>query len=294
MDLVRLVKRLTREKRVGHGGTLDPQAKGVLPILLGQATRLMEYLVNTPKLYRTDIVLGTETDTYDNEGSVVEVRDVAHLRMENIREVLSSFVGVTYQVPPMYSALKREGRRLYELARAGKEVTREARKVVISRLELLEWTPPVLTVEVECHRGVYVRSLAHDLGQVLEVGGHLRNLRRLRTGHYPIETALSVDDLRDAAGRGDWSDYVLAMDTIVLHLRAAVVGPSGESYLSNGQPVAFPIPRLPSLHQETCRIYSEDGRFLALASYNGVKHQWQPERVFAAGKEKQKVGLRFA
>ena len=109
----------------GHGGTLDPQAKGVLPILLGQATRLMEYLVNTPKLYRTDIVLGTETDTYDNEGSVVEVRDVAHLRMESIREALSSFVGVTYQVPPMYSALKREGRRLYELARAGKEVTRE-------------------------------------------------------------------------------------------------------------------------------------------------------------------------
>ncbi|PZC48647.1 MAG: tRNA pseudouridine55 synthase [Chloroflexi bacterium] len=294
MDLVRLVKRLTREKRVGHGGTLDPQATGVLPILLGQATRLMEHLVNTPKLYRTDIVLGTETDTYDGEGSIVAVRDASHLSQERIASALASFVGVSYQVPPMYSALKQDGKRLYELARAGEEVPREPRKVVISRLEVVAWALPTLTVEVECHRGVYVRSLAHDLGEALEVGGHAVNLTRLRTGHYPIETALSADDLRDAADRGDWQQYVLAMDTIALHLRAAVVGPAGEKYLSNGQPVSFPTPRLPSLHQETCRLYSDDGRFLALANYNWVKHQWEPERVFASEKGKQATELRFA
>ena len=293
MDVVRLTKRLTREKRVGHGGTLDPQATGVLPILLGQATRLMEHLVNTPKLYRTDIVLGTETDTYDGEGSVVAVRDASGLTLDRIREALASFVGVTYQVPPMFSALKREGRRLYELARAGEEVAREARKVVISRLDILDWNPPVLTVEVECHRGVYVRSLAHDLGQALEVGGHLRNLVRLRTGHYPIETALSADDLRDASDRGDWRDYVLAMDTVVLHLRAAVVGASGEAHIRNGQPIVLPIPRLPALHQETCRVYSEDGRLLALASYNSAMHEWQPETVFGPEKGKREAGLRL-
>lgn len=280
MDVVRLVKRVTRQRRVGHGGTLDPQATGVLPVLIGHATRLMEHLVNDPKRYRGRICLGIATDTYDSEGKVVGEGDPSGLTEERIRETLESFRGVIYQVPPMYSALKKEGRRLYHIARAGEEIPREARRVVVSRLELLAWDPPEMTVELECRRGVYVRSLAHDLGEALGCGGHLSSLERLRAGRFPVESALTVEDLRMAAEEGRWQEFLFDMDALVMHLRAAVVGPAGEGYIRNGQAVAFPIPRLPALHQETCRVYAADGRFLALAKYNSVRHQWQPDKVF--------------
>lgn len=280
MDVVRLVKRLTRQRRVGHGGALDPQATGVLPILLGQATRLMEYVVNAPKLYRAQIVLGKATDTYDRQGKVVREGDPSHLTRQDIEEALASFRGLIYQVPPMYSALKHQGRRLYDLARAGEEVPRSPRRVVVSRLDLLEWQCPTITVEIECHRGVYIRSLANDIGEALGCGGHLGPLTRLRAGPFPLESALTVEELRTLAQEGRWQEYLFPTDALVLHLRAAVVGPTGEAYIQNGQAVGFPIPRLTTLRPETCRIYTADGHFLALAQYQRGRHQWHPIKVF--------------
>ncbi|MBI2856367.1 MAG: tRNA pseudouridine(55) synthase TruB, partial [Chloroflexi bacterium] len=182
MDVVRLIKRLTRQKRVGHAGTLDPQATGILPICIGQATRVMEYLVNSPKTYHAVVQLGVSTDTYDAQGQITDVRDPSHITLQDVDTALEAFRGVFYQVPPMYSALKREGERLYNLARAGKEVAREPRKVESFRLEVTGWNPPEVELEIECGRGLYVRSLAYDMGVALGCGASLGGLTRLSSG----------------------------------------------------------------------------------------------------------------
>ena len=182
MEVVRRVKRLTRQKRVGHAGTLDPQATGVLPICFGQATRIMEYLVDSLKVYKAVIRLGVSTDTYDSQGQITATNDPSHVTYEDIEREMEAFRGVFLQVPPMYSALKRDGERLYNLARAGKEVEREPREVEIYKSAITDWRPPDVEVEIECGRGMYVRSLAHDLGAALGCGAHLKELVRLRTG----------------------------------------------------------------------------------------------------------------
>ena len=158
MDVVRRVKRASGHKRVGHGGTLDPIATGVIPICLGQATRMMEYLIDGTKEYRGMVALGVETDTYDALGTVVREIDASHVTLKEVENVLLSFKGNIQQVPPMYSALKRQGRRLYELARAGIHVERNPRDVNVGSIEILDWVPPIVDLRVTCGRGFYMRS----------------------------------------------------------------------------------------------------------------------------------------
>ena len=165
LDVVRLVRRYSHVRRVGHAGTLDPAAEGVLPICLGQATRLVEYLLDYPKSYRARIRLGIVTDTYDAEGTVVSTSDPSSVTRVMVEQLLPSFTGEVTQVPPMFSALKRDGVPLYRYARAGKIVEREPRPVRVYRLELIDFEPPTLTVEMKCGRGVYLRTFAHDLGE---------------------------------------------------------------------------------------------------------------------------------
>ena len=203
MDVVRRLKRASGVKRVGHGGTLDPIATGVIPICFGQATRLMEYLVDGTKDYRAVVELGVETDTYDALGQVVSNQNASHVTLADVSDALESYTGVIQQVPPMYSALKQQGKRLYDLARAGIEVAREPRTVEVFEITVLDWSPPQVTLEATCGRGFYVRSLAHDLGSSLGCGGHLKSLTRLRSGPFKVADALSVSDAEEIlAGNG--------------------------------------------------------------------------------------------
>ncbi|MGB2885276.1 MAG: tRNA pseudouridine(55) synthase TruB, partial [Dehalococcoidia bacterium] len=172
-EVVAVVRRVSGERRVGHGGTLDPEATGVLPIYLGQGTRLVEFLVDARKVYQAEIELGISTDTYDATGRIVGRGDTSALTREDVEAATYSFKGSVEQVPPMYSAVKHQGVPLYRWARAGIELPRKTRKVEFYRIEVLEWRPPLLSLEVECSKGTYIRSLAHDLGAKLGCGAHL-------------------------------------------------------------------------------------------------------------------------
>ena len=281
MDVVRRIKRASGQKRVGHGGTLDPLATGVVPIFFGQATRMMEYLVDGSKEYRSLIVLGVETDTYDASGRVTRRKDASDVTRQDVEQVLKLFEGTIDQVPPMYSALKQRGKRLYDLARAGIEVERKPRRVKVLELRLMEWAPPHLDLMISCGRGFYVRSLAHDLGQALGCGGNLKTLVRLRAGPFTIADALDLEAAVRVFAEGDWQNYLHSPDTVVGHLPVAVVGSGLEEMIRNGRAVpdngSLPI----TSSGQQCRVYGIDGRFVAIMSFDATLGQWQPERVFS-------------
>lgn len=281
MDVVRRIKRASGQRRVGHGGTLDPVATGVLPICLGQATRMMEDLINGGKTYRADVELGTATDTYDALGEITAHADASGVSVGDVERALRDFVGDVRQAPPMYSALKRDGKRLYELARAGVEVEREARPVMVHGITLQGWTPPIATIEVRCGRGFYMRSLAHDLGQALGCGGHLKTLERLRCGGFSVSDAVSIDEMEERFADGSWRDAMHAPDVVVMELRAVIVGKRGEDMIRNGRAVDGAAGDSPPIDGERGRAYSVDGRFLATLTYDGGLRRWRPEKVFA-------------
>jgi tRNA pseudouridine55 synthase len=284
-SVVSLVRRLTGVRRVGHAGTLDPAAQGVLPVCLGQATRLAENLMDSPKMYRARIHLGVATDTYDAEGTVTNSADASGVTEGDIRAALPVYTGRIQQVPPMYSALKHQGVPLYRLARAGQTVERAPRTVAIYRLELLEYAPPLLTLELECGRGAYVRTLAHDLGQHLGCGAHLSALTRTRSGPFLLEQSLTLDDLRRAALEGRWHESLHASDSVVLDWWAAVLGREHTDEITQGRGIRLtPLSaeRVVGLPPGTpCRAYSSDGRFLAILRYRG-EQLWHPARVFTS------------
>ena len=283
MEVVRRLKRASGQKRVGHGGTLDPIATGVVPICFGQATRVMEYLIDGSKEYRGVVEMGVETDTYDSMGEVTAKADAGSLTVEAIERALQSFRGEIRQVPPMYSALKRQGRRLYELAREGIEVERPAREVEIFRLDLLDWSPPLITLDMECSRGVYVRSLAHDLGQSLGCGGHLKELQRRRAGPFSIEEAVPLEDAEQMAADGCLADRLHSPDAVLWSMRAAIVSKRTEEMLRQGRHLSagrhIPFSRA----DERVRVYGVDGSFVGIIVFNAASGHWQPDKVFSLG-----------
>ena len=279
MSLVRRVKKAGVIKKVGHGGTLDPIATGVVPVCLGRATRVMEYLVEGVKEYRAGVELGVETDTYDAMGEVVSTSDASGVTRDDVEAALSRFQGRIEQVPPMYSALKRQGKRLYELARAGIEVDREPRTVEVYAIELTDWSPPIATVDVTCGRGFYMRSLAHDLGRELGCGAHMGHLVRTRNGPFHIEDALSIEDAETAMEEEDWSNLA-APDAVMGHMRVVVVGKSMEEDIRHGRALSNRLESGITGTEERCRVYSTDGRFLAVVVVDGVSGVWRPEKVF--------------
>lgn len=281
MDVVRRIKRASGQRRVGHGGTLDPVATGVIPICLGQATRMMEDLINGSKAYRADVELGVATDTYDALGEVMARADASGVTLGDVERALQGFVGDIRQTPPMYSALKRDGKRLYELARAGVEVEREARPVAVHAIDLQGWTPPIATIEVRCGRGFYMRSLAHDLGQALGCGGHLKTLERLRCGGFSVSDAVSIDEMEERFADDSWRDALHAPDVALLGLRAVIVGRRGEDMIRNGRAIDGAAGDSPPIDGARGRAYSVDGRFLATLAYDGGLRRWRPEKVFA-------------
>ena len=275
-QVVQVLRRLARQRRVGHGGTLDPLASGVLPLLLGYATRVAEYILGIKKRYRAHIRLGASTDTYDAEGEISSSHPTDHLTREAVERALVSFQGEIQQLPPMHSALKHEGKPLYSWARAGVTVERRPRAVTIYRLDLVEWNNPELLVDLECSRGTYVRVLAHDLGQALECGGYLAGLRRLACGHFTLEEALSLAKVEEIARRGAWGEVLHPLDEALRGLAAMTVDEEGEERIRQGRKV--PGPELSS----PCLAYSPQGHFIAILT-RAQAGLWQPHKVFPAG-----------
>jgi tRNA pseudouridine55 synthase len=279
-DVVARVRRLSGQKRVGHAGTLDPRATGVLLVCLGQATRVSEYLMRGRKVYRAAVHLGLSTDTYDAEGRVTAGAPEVNVTLPQLEEALSAFVGRIEQTPPMYSALKHQGTPLYKLARQGKTVERKPRPVEIYDIKLLDWSSPVLTIEVTCSPGTYLRSLAHDLGQRLGCGAHLSSLTRLASGHFTLDKAIGLDDLGEAFAAGRWAELIHPLDEALLDLEAITFGSQAERQIRFGQQVQGPTP---SLSSSLCRAYSAEGELIALLQYDAQTGLWQPKKVFSQG-----------
>jgi tRNA pseudouridine55 synthase len=278
-DVVRYVRRATGERRVGHAGTLDPAATGVLLILLGQATRITEYLMDLSKVYRATVRLGVETTTYDAEGEVVAIAPV-DVSEERLREALANFIGRIMQVPPAHSAVKVDGERAYERARRGESIAMKARPTRIDRIELLRFAPPDAEIEVECGRGTYIRSLAHDLGEQLSCGAHLASLERMRVGPFTVDGCADEETLASALETGTWPDLVQPMDYGLLALPAITLDIENEKDLRHGQAVD-PGESDHASDGVEARAYAEDGSLIGIIRFDARLAMWRPCKTFA-------------
>lgn len=275
-DIVAIVRRGINIRRVGHAGTLDPLATGVLVVCVGQATRLSEYLVDSTKTYRAEVLLGIETNTYDAEGEITAERPV-DVDRATVETALDSFRGEIEQAPPMYSAVKHQGTPLYRLARQGKKVKREPRWVDILSLRLSDWNPPRFTLEIVCSAGTYIRTLAHDLGRTLGTGAHLAGLRRLASGQFKVEDAIPLDSLKEAFEADRWRDFLLPGDLALKDKPAIHLDEEGTKLISNGRDIPAP-PKATGL----ARAYDPNGRFVAILQADLGAGLWHPIKVFNA------------
>jgi tRNA pseudouridine55 synthase len=279
--VVSRVKRITGEKHCGHAGTLDPLATGVLLVCLGQATRILEYLFEDNKTYLAEIKLGITTDSYDSSGKLTGQADASGIELKEVEQVLNQFKGCIEQQPPMYSALKHHGQPLYRLARQGIEVERKSRLIQIYRLEIIRWELPLFHLEVECSKGTYIRSLAHDIGRALGCGAIMQNLTRLRAGSFDIADSISLEQLETSFKAGQGEGLLQPADRALQHLAVIIVNPEQQSRLVNGRPVALSEKTYPD--GQICRIYNQNGAFIGIARYTAEQKCWQPLKILAAG-----------
>ena len=280
-DVVNVVRRLAGQRKVGHAGTLDPMATGVLLVCLGQGTRVAEYLMAGRKRYRASMVLGVSTDTYDADGQIVRSGGRTDFTRNEIERALTAFVGRIEQVPPLYSAIKQGGQPAYKAARRGEEIELAPRPIEIGEIVVLDWTPPSLIVEVACSPGTYIRSLAHDLGVRLGSAACLNALVRLRSGHFTLEDAVSLDRIEEAFAYGQEGRYLLPIDEALFDWPALVVGADKARRLISGQAIEATMPGPEEDGTLLWRAYSLAGDFLAIVSFDRGSGRWRPKKVFA-------------
>ncbi len=274
-DVVQIIRRGTGIRRAGHTGTLDPRASGVLVVLVGPAVRLSEYVSAADKRYQATIRLGSSTDTYDSEGEVTDTAPLNGISEDSFLDVLNSFVGEIEQIPPPYSAVKVKGRKAYEMARKGEEVELEPRKIQVYSLDVLEWAPPEVVVDVYCSSGTYVRSLANDLGKALGTGAHLIGLRRTKSGRFTLRDAVPLRRLKEAFDAGDWYRYLIpAADALgdwpMVELDADEVELVRHGHRIKAEPGS----------KGWVRGISQQGDLVALLEFDDETNEWQPRKVF--------------
>ena len=260
-DIMQKVKRVFQANKAGHTGALDPLATGMLPICLGEATKFSQFLLDADKRYVVTAKLGERTDTSDAEGQVVETRPV-NVETSQILTALEQFRGDILQVPTMFSALKHNGKRLYEYARAGITVEREARPITIFELNFIEYQAPFLTLEVHCSKGTYIRTLVDDLGEVLGCGAHVTVLRRTAVADYPAEKMMTWDALQALAEQGDLDQHLLPIDTAVSKLPALKLNAEQSKGIGFGQRVKFANE---AKLRGQVRLFSDKNIFLGVA-----------------------------
>lgn len=261
-DVVAMVRRVAKMKKVGHTGTLDPAASGVLPVCLGKATKIIDYIMENKKVYRVSLKLGMVTDTYDLEGEVLREKDASHITKDEILNCINSFVGTIDQVPPMYSALKQNGVRLYELARQGIEVHREARKVTIYSIENIKIeSNDNIQMDVCCSKGTYIRSLCYDIGEKLNVGATMTALERIQNGPFTKEEAINIEDLTEEL----LEKHIISIEKALDYFEKITVNEKFGKLLRNGVKVFDN--RMYSEEVEfnkLYRVYEDNGVFLGL------------------------------
>ncbi len=274
-DVVQRVKRLFFANKVGHTGSLDPLATGVLPICLGEATKFSQFLLDSDKAYISEFVLGETTDTCDSDGRVIEVRDASHIDEAAVRSTLSRFTGEIEQVPPMYSAIKQNGQPLYKLAREGIEVERQARKVSIYEIELQSFEVGArakVKVFVRCSKGTYVRSLADDIGRELGVGGHVASLRRIQAGQFDLSRSQTLEALESERGEEKalvLDHHLLPVDSPVAVLPEINLETDSAFYFSKGQAVASTESFALGDEGDKVRVFDHGGQFLGVGELTG-------------------------
>lgn len=269
-DVVRVVKKVTCEKKVGHTGTLDPEAVGVLPVCLGKATKIIDYIMNDKKSYKVKFKLGMTTTTYDLEGEILSESDISMLTSEEVLEAIKKFKGTYNQVPPMFSALKKNGVRLYELARKGIEVEREGRPITIYDIKDIEIDLPYISMDVTCSKGTYIRSLCYDIGEELNVGACMTELRRTETSCFHEKDSINIDDLTNENVR----DYIISIEDALKFYPKLKVNKGFSKLLING--VRVMDRRLTNEKMDNnilYRVYDENDKFIGLGKreVNGFK-----------------------
>ncbi|MCI9634155.1 MAG: tRNA pseudouridine(55) synthase TruB [Ruminococcus sp.] len=303
-DVVAKLRGIVRQKRIGHTGTLDPDAEGVLPVCLGKATSLCGMLTDQSKIYETVLLLGKVTDTQDLTGRVLEERETQRLTEEEVRSCIADFAGDYEQLPPMYSALKVNGKKLYELARQGIEVERKKRKVRIHEISIQEISLPRVRMKVHCSKGTYIRTLCNDIGRKLGCGGCMESLLRIRAGCFELSDCVRLGDVEAACAAGNLDKILRPADWVFEHLRAVEILEPYRNLAYNGNP--FSLRQMEEIQKageqkpeedqasrmesgdgesrfsegEQVRVYDAKGRFIGIYRYHGGRQEFRVEKMF--------------
>ncbi|MCI9269954.1 MAG: tRNA pseudouridine(55) synthase TruB [Dorea sp.] len=279
-DVVAKLRGITRQKKIGHTGTLDPEAEGVLPVCLGKATKVSELLTEKDKTYRATLLLGLVTDTQDITGTVLRQCAADALTETRAEEAIQGFVGEYDQVPPMYSALKVNGKKLYELAREGKTVERKARRVRIRDIRIVSMNLPRAELEITCSKGTYIRTLCHDIGERLGIGGCMETLVRTRSGPFGIEESYRLEELQEKTEKGELSQTLIPIDVLFSQYQKIQIRQELEARLKNGNPFSIPGIQTRFSDQEYVRVYDSAGNFAAIYKYMQENRQFRTVKMF--------------
>lgn len=283
-DVVAKMRGILKQKKIGHTGTLDPDARGVLPVCLGKGTRLCDMLTDKTKTYQALLLLGRETDTQDTSGKTLAECQVEVTR-EEAEQAINSFVGPYRQVPPMYSALKVDGRKLYELAREGKEIERQARPVEIYSIQIDEVNLPRIRMTVSCSKGTYIRTLCHDIGRKLGCGGCMEELLRTRVDRFLLEDSLTLKQIEELRDGGRLDEAILPVDRMFSDYPRVCTLPEYDGLVHNGNqvkagqlnldgelPLDLPV-----------RLYDSEGQFIGVYEYQKERNWYKPQKIFLGG-----------
>lgn len=290
-DVVARLRRIVGQKKIGHTGTLDPEAEGVLPVCLGKATKLCDLLTDKDKTYEAVLLLGISTDTQDTTGKILEGKNTADLREEAVREVVLSFEGEYDQIPPMFSALKVGGKKLYELARDGKEVERKPRHVQIYRIRILQIDLPRVRMEVTCSKGTYIRTLCHDIGEKLGCGGCMESLLRTRVERFGVAESLRISEVEQLMDEGTLQEHMIKVDEMFPDYQKVYLTPEASAAVRNGNSFRLGdviwISELSGFQNaERVRVYDEKRNFIAVYEFEKENQLFKIVKMFFDKKEK--------
>lgn len=277
-DVVAKLRGILHMKKIGHTGTLDPAAEGVLPVALGRGTRLVELLTEKEKTYEAVLRLGVSTDTQDMTGTVLSEMPVT-VTEEEVREAVESFVGEQMQVPPMYSALKVNGKKLYELAREGKTIERKPRPVVFYEIRIMDISLPLVRISVTCSKGTYIRTLCNDIGEKLGCGGAMEELVRTRSGNFTLEESLMLSQVEEAVSDGTIMEKIVPVEEVLSMYPALTATAEGDRLLRNGNPLPETMVQGGN-REEKVRMYKSSGDFTGIYGWDEKKEKYVPVRIF--------------
>ena len=282
-DVVAKLRGIVKQRKIGHTGTLDPDATGVLPVCFGNATKLCDMLTDKSKEYEACMLLGVTTDTQDLSGTVLEQKTV-NVSKDDAEKAIMSFIGEYDQIPPMYSAIKINGKKLYELGRQGKEIERQPRKVEIQNIEIISMELPEIRFRVGCSKGTYIRTLCADIGEKLGCGAAMKSLERIRVGNFKVEDALKLSQIEELVAENRLEEYIVEPDSVFSEYDKAEVKAEADKALLNGNKLYSDQLEFESdkclADNEKIRVYNSEGTFLAVYTYNKAEKCFKPFKMF--------------